>query len=70
MEGMRSRECNHSAAQKPSIPSINQPRYGLRKMVYFLLKCENFQSKDNGYGTKTLQYLQNYFTRKVKTSQQ
>lgn len=42
MEGMRSSECNHSAAQKPTIPSINQPRHGLRKIVYFLLKCENF----------------------------
>lgn len=71
MEGMGSSECHHPAAQKPAIPSINQPRHGLRKIVYFLLRCENVsESKDNGYCTKTLQYLQNHFTKKVKTSQQ
>lgn len=54
----------------PPLPSINQPRHGLRKTVYFLLKCENFSElKNNSYGTKTLQYLGNRFTKTDENSQ-
>lgn len=30
----------------PPLPPITQPRHGLRKIAYFLLKCENFSEQE------------------------